>query len=80
MRIPSNSTFTKELSKRFETIFNKDLPLCELTTTIGKQHGQEATQVATTVRQVHNERKGFVAEAVSNQGEKKSSGLEITSS
>ena len=81
MRIPSNSTFTKELSKRFNIIFNKDMPLCELTTTIGKQqHGQETSKVATTVRQVHNERKGFVAEAVSNQGEKKSSGLEITSS
>ena len=37
MRIPSNSTFTKELSKRFNIIFNKDMPLCELTTTIGKQ-------------------------------------------
>jgi len=80
MRIPSNSTFTKELSKRFDTIFNKDMPLCELTTTIGKQHGQETSKVATTVRQVHNERKGFVAEASCNQGEKKSSGLEITSS
>ena len=30
MRIPANSTFTKELSKQFETIFNKDMPLCEL--------------------------------------------------
>ena len=79
MRIPSNSTFTKELSKRFNTIFNKDMPLCELTTTIGKHNGQETSKVATTVRQVHNERKGFVAEASCNQGEKKSSGLEITS-
>jgi len=80
MRIPSNSTFTKELSKRFNIIFNKDMPLCELTTTIGKQNGQETSKVATTVRQVNNERKGFVAEAISNKGEKKSSGLEITSS
>jgi len=78
MRIPSNSTFTKELSKRFNTIFNKDMPLCELTTTIGKQHGQEATQVATTVRQVNNERKEVVSESSCNKGEKKSSGLEIT--
>ena len=50
MRIPSNSTFTKELSKRFNTIFNKDMPLCELTTTIGKHNGQETSKVATTVR------------------------------
>ena len=99
MRIPSNSTFTKELSKRFNTIFNKDMPLCELPNLQGEyimgshvdsffkeakqkemHNGQETSKVATTVRQVHNERKGFVAEAVSNQGEKKSSGLEITSS
>ena len=78
MRIPSNSTFTKELSKRFNTIFNKDMPLCELTTTIGKQHGQEATQVATTVRQVDNERKEVGTKFVCNKGEKKSSSLEIT--
>ena len=45
-----------------------------------KANGQETSKVANAVRQVHNERKGFVAEAVSNQGEKKSSGLEITSS
>jgi fatty acid/phospholipid biosynthesis enzyme len=80
MRIPSNSTFTKELSKRFNIIFNKDMPLCGLTTTIGKQHGQEATQVATTIRQSNNERKEVVTETSCNQGEKKSSGLEITSS
>ena len=80
MRIPSNSTFTKELSKQFETIFNKDMPLCELTTIKERANGQETSKVATTVRQVHNERKGFVAEASCNQGEKKSSGLEITSS
>jgi hypothetical protein len=30
MRIPSNSTFTKEISKKFNQIFNKDMPLCEL--------------------------------------------------
>ena len=30
MRIPSNSTFTKEISKQFKQIFNKDMPLCEL--------------------------------------------------
>ena len=30
MKIPSNSTFTKELSKKFKQIFNKDMPLCEL--------------------------------------------------
>ena len=59
MRIPSNSTFTKELSKRFDTIFNKDMPLCELTTTIGKHNGQETSKVANAVRQVHNKRKGF---------------------
>ena len=30
MNIPSNSTFTKEISKQFKQIFNKDMPLCEL--------------------------------------------------
>ena len=78
MRIPSNSTFTKELSKRFNIIFNKDMPLCELTTTIGKHNGQETSKVAATVRQVNNERKEVVSEASCNQGEKKSSSLEIT--
>ena len=80
MRIPSNSTFTKELSKRFNIIFNKDMPLCELTTTIGKHNGQETSKVANAVRQVYYERTGLVKKAVSNQGEKKSSSLEITSS
>ena len=80
MRIPANSTFTKELSKKFNTIFNKDMPLCELTTTIGKHNGQETSKVAATVRQVNNERKEVVTESSCNQGEKKSSGLEITSS
>ena len=80
MRIPSNSTFTKELSKKFNIIFNKDMPLCELTTTIGKHNGQETSKVANAVRQVYYERTGLVKKAVSNQGEKKSSGLEITSS
>ena len=80
MRIPSNSTFTKELSKRFNIIFNKDMPLCELTTTIGKHNGQETSKVATTVRQSNYERKEVVTKASCNQGEKKSSGLEITSS
>ena len=79
MRIPSNSTFTKELSKRFNIIFNKDMPLCELTTTIGKHNGQETSKVANAVRQVHNERKGFVAETVSNKGKEKSYSLETTS-
>ena len=79
MRIPSNSTFTKELSKQFNQIFNKDMPLCKLTKTIGKQHGQKATQVANAVRQVHNERKGFVAETVSTKGKEKSYSLETTS-
>jgi len=78
MKIPSNSSFTKELSKKFNTIFNKDMPLCELTTTIGKQHGQETSKVATTVRQSNNERKEVVTKASCNQGEKKSSSLEIT--
>jgi len=80
MRIPSNSTFTKELSKRFNIIFNKDMPLCELTTTIGKHNGQETSKVATTVRQVNNERKEVVSESSCNKGEKKNSSLEITSS
>ena len=79
MRIPSNSTFTKELSKQFEKIFNKDMPLCELTTTIGKHNGQETSKVANAVRQVHNERKGFVTKTVSTKGKEKSYSLETTS-
>jgi bacterioferritin (cytochrome b1) len=43
-------------------------------------NGQKTSKVARTVRQVHNERTRLVKEAVSNQGKKKSSGLEITSS
>ena len=79
MRIPANSTFTKELSKQFKQIFNKDMPLCELTTTIGKHNGQETSKVANAVRQVHNERKGFVAETVSTKGKEKSYSLETAS-
>ena len=30
MRIPSNSTFTKEISKKFQRIFNPQTPLEEL--------------------------------------------------
>ena len=33
-----------------------------------KANGQETSKVANAVRQVHNERKGFVAETVSDKG------------
>jgi len=44
-----------------------------------KANGQETSKVANAVRQVHNERKGFVAETVSNKGKEKSYSLETTS-
>ena len=44
-----------------------------------KAHGQETSKVANAVRQVHNERKGFVAETVSTKGKEKSYSLETTS-
>ena len=42
-------------------------------------NGQKTSKVARTVRQVHNKRTGLDKKAVSNQGEKESYGLEITS-
>jgi len=44
-----------------------------------KANGQETSKVANAVRQVHNERKGFVAETVSTKGKEKSYSLENTS-
>jgi len=44
-----------------------------------KANGQETSKVANAVRQVHNERKGFVAETVSTKGKEKSYSLETTS-
>ena len=41
-----------------------------------KANGQETSKVANAVRQVHNERKGFVAETVSTKGKKESYSLE----
>jgi len=99
MRIPMNSTFTKEISKKFKRIFNPQTTFEEiqnlqeesymgshvdnfLNEVLKKENdnGQKTSKVARTVRQVHNERTRLVKEAVSNQGKKKSSGLEITSS
>ena len=98
MRIPINSTFTKEISKKFKRIFNPQTPLEELKNlqeesymgshvdnfikeVLNKENnnGQETSKVANAVRQVHNKRTGLDKKAVSNQGEKKSYGLEITS-
>ena len=98
MRIPINSTFTKEISKKFQRIFNPQTPLEEvknlqeeslmgshvdsfLNEVQNKENnnGQETSKVANAVRQVHNKRTGLDKKAVSNQGEKKSYGLEITS-
>ena len=44
-----------------------------------KANGQETSKIANAVRQVHNERKGFVAETVSTKGKEKSYSLETTS-
>ena len=44
-----------------------------------KANGQETSKVANAVRQVHNERKGFVAKTVSTKGKEKSYSLETTS-
>jgi hypothetical protein len=99
MKIPINSTFTKEISKKFKRIFNPQTTLEEIKNLQEESYmgshvdnflkevqkkendnGQKTSKVARTVRQVHNERTRLVKEAVSNQGKKKSSGLEITSS
>ncbi len=44
-----------------------------------KANGQETSKVANAVRQIHNARKGFVKETVSNKGKEKSYSLETTS-
>ena len=41
-----------------------------------KANGQETSKVANAVRQVHNERKGFVTKTVSTKGKKESYCLE----
>ena len=98
MRIPINSTFTKEISKKFQRIFNPQTPLEEIQNLQEESYmgshvdnfikevqnkennnGQKTSKVANAVRQVHNERKGFVAETVSTKGKEKSYSLETTS-
>ena len=101
MRIPTNSNFSRELSKKFKKIYNRDMRLEDIKlkdlqehidslpvdTHLQKQvsqlkekaNGQETSKVANAVRQVHNERKGFVAETVSTKGKEKSYSLETTS-
>ena len=98
MRIPINSTFTKEISKKFQRIFNpqttfEDIQNLQEESIMGSHvdnflkevlkkendNGQKTSKVARTVRQVHNKRTGLDKKAVSNQGEKESYGLEITS-
>ena len=101
MRIPANSNFSRELSKKFKKIYNRDMRLEDIKlkdlqehidslsvdTHLQKQvsklkekaNGQETSKVANAVRQVHNERKGFVAETVSTKGKEKSYSLETTS-
>ena len=44
-----------------------------------KANGQETSKVANAVRQIHNERKGFVTKTVSTKGKEKSYSLETTS-
>ena len=100
MRIPTNSNFTKEMSKRLQRIINPQTTLEELQNLQDemkminpvdthllnqvsqlkeKANGQETSKVANAVRQVHNERKGFVAKTVSTKGKEKSYSLETTS-
>ena len=106
MRIPTNSNFSREIAKRFETIFHREMSLGglqdlqeqsdlsynpiyinpvdsylvnQVIQLKEKANGQETSKVANAVRQVHNERKGFVAETVSDKGKEKSYSLEITS-
>ena len=100
MRIPTNSNFTKEMSKRLQRIINPQTTLEELQNLQDemkminpvdthllnqvsqlkeKANGQETSKVANAVRQVHNERKGFVTKTVSTKGKEKSYSLETTS-
>ena len=106
MRIPTNSNFSREIAKRFETIFHREMSLGglqdlqeqsdlsynpiyinpvdsylvnQVIQLKEKANGQETSKVANAVRQVHNERKGFVAETVSDKGKEKSYSLETTS-
>ena len=106
MRIPTNSNFTKEMSKRLQRIINPQTTLEELQNLQEqsdlsynpiyinpvdsylvnqviqlkeKANGQKTSKVANAVRQVHNERKGFVEETVSTKGKEKSYSLETTS-
>ena len=104
MRIPTNSNFskeiTKDMNKKLQRIINPQTTLEELQNLQDemkminpvdthllnqvsqlkeKANGQETSKVANAVRQVHNERKGFVAETVSTKGKEKSYSLETTS-
>jgi len=100
MRIPTNSNFTKEMSKKLQRIINPQTTLEELqnlqeemkminpvdthllnqvSQLKEKANGQETSKVANAVRQVHNERKGFVTKTVSTKGKEKSYSLETTS-
>ena len=100
MKIPTNSNFTKEMSKRLQRIINPQTTLEELQNLQDemkminpvdthllnqvsqlkeKANGQETSKVANAVRQVHNERKGFVTKTVSTKGKEKSYSLETTS-
>ena len=98
MRIPINSNFSREISKKFQRIFNpqttfEDIQNLQEESIMGSHvdnflkevlkkendNGQKTSKVARTVRQVHNKRTGLDKKAVSNQGEKESYGLEITS-
>jgi len=104
MRIPTNSNFskeiTKDMNKKLQRIINPQTTLEELQNLQDemkminpvdthllnqvsqlkeKANGQETSKIANAVRQVHNERKGFVAETVSDKGKEKSYSLETTS-
>ena len=104
MRIPTNSNFskeiTKDMNKKLQRIINPQTTLEELQNLQDemkminpvdthllnqvsqlkeKANGQETSKVANAVRQVHNERKGFVTKTVSTKGKEKSYSLETTS-
>jgi len=43
MRIPANSTFTKEISKQFKQIFHRDTHLVNQVSKLNKGNGHEPT-------------------------------------
>ena len=71
MIIPSNSTFTKEISKKFKRVFNqvqnKD------------NNNAQSYKTARAVRQEHSQREEVVGQAISSKIQKQSDCVETTS-